>query len=184
MVERVWTISNTISMSRVLLVAPLGYCLLTEFEGNRLWAAGIILIGIVTDYLDGFLARRLHQVSEVGKIIDPLADKIGVGMLALFLVVSGDVPLWYFLVIIVRDAFILAGGIYIRRKKSIVTQSNWPGKIAVTGIALVLLLSTLRVPSLEDPRVILLWASVAVMVFSLAVYAQRLFIGRAVEREL
>lgn len=180
--ERIWTISNTISLGRVLLIAPLGYCLLAEFEGSRTWAVLVVTLGILSDFLDGFLARRLHQVSEFGKIVDPLADKLAVGLLALFLVIVGDIPLWYFLAIVVRDMLILLGGIYIRKKKHIVAQSNWPGKVAVTAVALVLLLSVLREPQVESLRVVILWASVVLMIFSLVIYARRLFIGRLVER--
>lgn len=180
--ERIWTISNTISAGRVLLIAPLGYCLFTEFEGSRTWAVLVITVGILSDFLDGFLARRLHQVSELGKIVDPLADKIAIGLLALFLVIVGDIPLWYFIAIVVRDMLILLGGMYIRKKKHVVAQSNWPGKIAVTAVAVVLLLSVLREPQVEGLRMVVLWASIALMSFSLVVYIQRLFIGRGVER--
>lgn len=183
MTDRIWTISNSISISRVLFLVPLAYCLFGDIENNRLWAAGVIVLATGTDFLDGFLARRLHQVSEMGKIVDPLADKIAVGTLALFLVILGDVPIWYVVAIILRDVLILAGGIYIKKKKNIVTQSNWPGKLAVSAIALYLLFSTMMIDSLETWRMYSLWLSVAIMVFSLIIYTQRLFIGRQVPQE-
>ncbi len=180
MTDRIWTISNSISVSRVLFLVPLAYCLFGDFENNRLWAAGVIVVATATDFIDGFLARRLHQVSEAGKIVDPLADKIAVGALALFLVILGDIPVWYVVAIILRDLLILAGGIYIKKKKNIVTQSNWPGKFAVSAIALYLLFSTVMIDSLETWRMYSLWLSVALMIFSLVIYAKRLFIGRQV----
>ncbi len=182
MPKRVWTISNAMSVSRLLLLAPLAYCLFGDFEGHRFFAAGFIAIATVTDFLDGYLARRFHEVSEVGKIVDPLADKIAVGTLAVFLLILGDIPLWYVIAVLVRDVMILAGGIYIRSKKSIVTQSNWPGKIAVSLIAFYLFLSTILVESLEGLRTASLWMSVAMMVLSLGIYMQRLFIGSNVGR--
>jgi len=182
MAQRTWTLSNVISLSRVALLAPLAYCLLTEFEHNREWAVGIVILGVLSDFLDGYLARKLHDVSELGKIIDPLADKAAVGVLALLLVLLGDIPLWFFVVAVIRDLMILAGGIYIRRKKNIIAQSNWPGKVAVNFIALYLLLSALQWESLEGLRTFALWASLAMMSLSLFVYTRRLFIGRAVER--
>ena len=182
MTDRIWTISNGISISRVLLLAPLAYCLFGSFEHHRLWAAAVIVLATCTDFLDGFLARRLHQVSETGKIVDPLSDKIAIGMLALFLVVLGDVPAWYVVAVLVRDALILVGGIYIRKRKKIVTQSNWPGKFAVSAIALYLLFSTMMLDSLEMVRMYSLWLSVALMAFSLVIYTQRLFIGRQVPK--
>ena len=183
MTDRIWTISNGISIARVLFLIPLAYCLFGSFENHRLWAAGVLVVAVLTDFLDGYLARRFHQVSEMGKIVDPLADKIAVGFLGVFLVALGDIPIWYIVVVLVRDGFILAGGIYIKKKKNIVTQSNWPGKFAVSSIALYLFFSTMLIDSLEPVRTFSLWLSVFLMTLSLAVYAQRLFIGRLVAKE-
>ena len=66
------TISNFLSASRIFLVLPMGYCLVTEFPFHRMWTIGIIAIAVATDFLDGFFARRLHQVTDFGKIIDPV----------------------------------------------------------------------------------------------------------------
>jgi len=181
--ERILTASNAFSVARVILLLPLAYCLTNEFPYNRWWAAGIIAAAILTDFLDGYLARKLHQVSEFGKVIDPLADKIAVGVLAVMLVWVGDVPLWFLIVIIVRDALIVSGGLFIRKKKKIIVQSNWPGKIAVTAVAVYLLLSALNLGLLESFRQVTLWASVVLMVLSLAVYSRRLFIGRLIEEQ-
>ncbi|MBI2620526.1 MAG: CDP-alcohol phosphatidyltransferase family protein [Ignavibacteriales bacterium] len=184
MAGRIWTISNSISAFRVALVIPLGITLLGESETDRTWAVVIIVAGILSDFLDGYLARALHQVSEVGKVIDPIADKIGIGALVVFLVLLEDIPLWYALVVLVRDLLIVIGGVYIKKKKKIVAQSNWPGKIAVGMVAAYLLLSVPRLENLEMLRLLALWLSLVTMGFSLVVYAQRLLIGRAVDRRI
>ncbi len=183
MADRIWTISNSISITRVLFLIPLAYCLFGEFEYHRFWAVGVITVAVLTDFLDGYLARRLHQVSEVGKVVDPVADKIAVGVLGIFLMALGDIPVWYIVVVLLRDGLILAGGIYIKKKKNIVAQSNWPGKFAVSSIALYLFFSTFSLSSLATAKTYSLWLSVVLMAFSMVVYAQRLFIGRAVTKE-
>jgi len=175
-----WTLATKISASRILLMIPIAFLLFGEGEDNRLWVVGIILIGVATDFLDGYLARRMHQVSDLGKVIDPLADKIAVGTLALFLVILGDLPLWFLLAVVARDGLIVAGGIYIRREKKIITQSNMLGKVTVTVIALLLVTATIKIPSLEVMKIVLLWASVVFMLLSLGVYAKRLIIGKKV----
>lgn len=177
MLSSVWTLSNILSLSRVLLVAPIAYCLAADFPDHRLWAGAVMVLAISTDFLDGYLARKLHEVSEVGKIIDPIADKIGVGIVGILLVWSGDLPWWFVASVLLRDAFILAGGVYIKRRKNIIAQSNWPGKITVSMIALYFFLSALQIGPLESFTKFTLWASVVLMVFSLGSYAQRLFIG-------
>lgn len=141
----------------------------------------IVLAGI-TDFLDGFIARRLHQVTDFGKIIDPLADKICAGGCSILLVMVGALSLWYLIVVIARDLLILIGSVYIKSKKNIVTQSNWPGKIAVFFIATVMLLSTLRNPSIEGFRQVMIVVSLVLMALSLFMYVQRLFVGNSFAR--
>jgi cardiolipin synthase (CMP-forming) len=177
MLQRIWTISTFISFSRIFLLAPLAYVLFSDIPNSREWGAVILILGGVTDFLDGYLARRLHQVTDFGKIIDPIADKCAAGGVSIMLVLLGSLPLWFLVVIVARDLLILAGGIYIKSKKNIITQSNWPGKVAVTSIAIALLLSDLQIPSLEGFRQVAIWTSVFLMALSFALYVQRLFVG-------
>ena len=179
--HRYLTISNLLSASRIFLVIPMGYCLVLDFPYHRLWTAGIIVIAIATDFLDGFLARKLHQVTDLGKVLDPLADKIGIGIYAVLLAWTGDVPVWFVVFVLLRDLLIFSGGIYILRAKKIIPQSNWPGKIAVTLIGLVLFLGTIQVGALRHLFIYTLYASVVLMLWSMVTYAQRLFIGRNIE---
>jgi cardiolipin synthase (CMP-forming) len=181
MTYRYLTVSNFISASRVFLIIPMGFCLLTEFPYHRLWTAGVILVAVATDFLDGFLARKLHQVTDVGKIIDPLADKIGIGAYAVFMALTGDVPFWFVAFVLLRDLLIFSGGFYIHRNKNIVPQSNWPGKISVSCIAITFFLATLQMNALNHLMIISLWASVVLMIWSSWSYAQRLFIGRNIK---
>ena len=111
------TISNLLSASRIFLVIPMGYCLVWEFPYHRLWTAGIIAIAVATDLLDGFLARKLHQVTDLGKVLDPLADKIGIGLYAVLIAWTGDVPVWFVIFILLRDLLIFSGGIYIPNRQ-------------------------------------------------------------------
>jgi CDP-diacylglycerol--glycerol-3-phosphate 3-phosphatidyltransferase len=179
--NRYFTVSNLLSASRIFLVIPMGYCLVLDFPYHRLWTAGIIVIAVATDFLDGFLARKLHQVTDLGKIIDPLADKIGIGIFAVLMAWTGDVPIWFVVFVLLRDLLIFSGGLYIQRKKKIVPQSNWPGKIAVALVALVFFLATIQVNALGKLFTYTLWTSIVMMLLSLVSYAQRLFIGRNVE---
>jgi CDP-diacylglycerol--glycerol-3-phosphate 3-phosphatidyltransferase len=182
MPHRIWTISNLLSVSRVLLLAPLAYVLFSGIPFRQAWLAAIIVLAGLTDFFDGYLARKLHEVSEVGKIIDPLADKIAAGGAAILFVSVGLLPVWYLVVVIVRDVLILIGGIYIKAKKNIVTQSNWPGKVAVFFIAIVMLLSAVNNSSLEGTRQFMIWLSVVLMAISFVFYVQRLFVGRLFQK--
>jgi cardiolipin synthase (CMP-forming) len=178
MLQRIWTISNLLSFSRVVLLAPLAYVLYSDIPNRQAWMASIIFLAGLTDFFDGYLARRLHQVTDFGKVVDPLADKVTAAGAAILLVTAGLLPLWYLIVVVSRDLLILVGGIYIKSRKNIVAQSNWPGKVAVFFVAVVMLLSVLESPPLEGLRQFMIWLSVVLMGGSFAVYVQRLFVGR------
>jgi CDP-diacylglycerol--glycerol-3-phosphate 3-phosphatidyltransferase len=171
------TISSTLSFSRIILAVPAWYCITHDFSNSRMVALALILVAVATDYLDGSIARKLHQVTELGKIIDPIADKIAVAIVALALMMRGELELWFLVLILLRDFLILLGGIYIQRKKKIITQSNWPGKFAVSFVTITLALTLIQIPALNGLRSIILWTSVALMAGSFALYVQRLFIG-------
>lgn len=178
MLQRIWTISNLLSFSRVVLLAPLGYVLFSDSPNRQVWMAAIIVLAGLTDFFDGYLARKLHQVTDLGKIVDPLADKITAAGAAILFVMVGLLPLWYLIVVVARDLLILVGGIYIKARKNIVTQSNWPGKFAVFFIALVMLLCALDSPSLEGLKQFMIWLSILMMGISFIIYVRRLFVGR------
>ncbi len=103
------TIPNLISTFRLLLV-PVFLWLLLGLDNAA--AAGWLLGGIgATDWIDGYLARRLGQVSEIGKILDPLADRLAVAAALIGGLISGDLPRWFAVAVIVREALIALGAI-------------------------------------------------------------------------
>ncbi|RMF63120.1 MAG: hypothetical protein D6743_11230, partial [Calditrichaeota bacterium] len=122
--------------------------------------------------LDGKLARKLKQQSDLGRILDPIADKIAVALVAFLLVKLRDLPLWFLLLILARDLAILLAGLFLAVRSKIVVESNMIGKLTVSVIALMLILFTLRV---DQAKWIFLWASVAMVVLSSISYAIKLF---------
>jgi len=170
---KLWTISNILSLSRIILMIPASYFLGASLHFHREIAVLIILVAVTTDALDGYFARKLNQISELGKIIDPLADKIGVGIVVVMLVIFGDIPLWFAVVVLLRDIIIFLAGLYIKAKTNIVLPSTMAGKVAVSFLALYLALSILQYDYLKSIIAFLLWLSVAMLAYSLLVYAKR-----------
>lgn len=123
---------------------PVCYFFLTDFENSKYIILGILLLMYVTDLLDGYFARKLNQVSELGKIIDPIADKFAVGVIAILMFIKGLIPVWFIIIVIFRDLLILIFGLILKRKKKIVLMSNYPGKIAVFTIGLALTFSIFK----------------------------------------
>lgn len=143
----------------------------SEAPSARYWGIIIMAVAMLTDKLDGDLARKYGQTTELGKILDPLADKIGVAVVALVLLSIGIVPLWFVVAMIVRDVLIFLGGVYIKSTKKIILPSNLTGKWAVGVVSATLLAALLNAPVvLVD---IMIAASVVMLAWSLYLYAKR-----------
>jgi CDP-diacylglycerol--glycerol-3-phosphate 3-phosphatidyltransferase len=105
---------------------------------------------MISDYFDGFLARRWNQTSNTGKILDPLADKICLATGAVALTIYGDLPLSLLLMILARDVVIAFFGITIIKKIKQVPVSNIIGKAAVFIISLSMLVYIVQYKELYD----------------------------------
>ncbi|HWF44833.1 MAG TPA: CDP-alcohol phosphatidyltransferase family protein, partial [Candidatus Kapabacteria bacterium] len=167
--DSIVTPSNLISLMRAFMVLPAIFALIAHLY---ILVASIFVVAFLSDLLDGLVARRTNTVSELGKIIDPLADKIFVGLVVIAMAAYGLIPIWFLVAIIVRDLIILAGGIWAKRKLGVVLPSNYPGKAAVLIISLTLFLIMTGVPG----NIItgMEWLAIALMVGSLFVYGRRL----------
>jgi CDP-diacylglycerol--glycerol-3-phosphate 3-phosphatidyltransferase len=170
--ENIWTISNLLSILRIILVIPISILLLSGIETNRYWAFGLGIVAILTDKLDGELARRYHHVTEFGKIIDPLADKIAVVAVAVILTIQHLIPLWFVIAIATRDVLILLAGLYLKLKKNFVPQSNLSGKAAVSVVSVVLITAMLNIQQLNQIKETFITLSVVMLIVSFYQYVQ------------
>lgn len=166
-----WTIPNALSLLRLLLSIPFAYVMLADVPDARWWAIGIIVLGVITDKLDGDIARWLHCESEWGRILDPLADKVAVAVMALVLLWLGLIPAWFVVLLLARDLLILAGGVYLRKRTGEVLPSNTAGKwaVGVIGFTLLFALIDATMPIVTIGIVL----SVVMVVVSTTGYAQR-----------
>ncbi|MFN0159520.1 MAG: CDP-alcohol phosphatidyltransferase family protein, partial [Bacteroidota bacterium] len=121
--NRFFTISNLLSISRGLLAIPFMMVMLVPSPPSRPWAAAIMILAAITDKLDGAFARKFHQATEWGKILDPIADKVAVASVVISLLVLKEIPLWFVSVVLGRDILIFLGGMYVKAKKNIVLSS-------------------------------------------------------------
>lgn len=156
-------------MVRLVLVLPLAYLIMAD--GRLLWIMVLTLLIVATDYFDGRIARWSKTVSEWGKVLDPLADKLAGGLVVMALVVRGALPAWLLAVVAARDLAILAGGAVITKRDGVVLSSMFSGKIAVTALAITVLAALLR----ADPEVmqVCIWGTTALLVWSFIRYMIR-----------
>lgn len=131
--ETQMNLPNLLSMLRLLLISVF-VCLFFSGMPHAYWyAAGVFLLSGLTDLLDGKLARKMHMETDLGRLLDPLADKLMQTAVFLCLWIAGIVPLWILLAFTLKEVLILLGGTRIYRKQETVVQSAWYGKIG-TGI--------------------------------------------------
>jgi cardiolipin synthase len=123
---RVWTAPNVVTMVRLACI-PLFVWLL--FGAHRQSAAAVLLAVLgATDWVDGQLARRFHQVSNLGKILDPLADRVLVLTGVISIIVVGAVPLWFGLATIAREVLVSAAVLILAGLGASRIDVLWVGK--------------------------------------------------------
>lgn len=169
---RVFTLSNFISFTRFLIAFPVIYLHIeNDFQFDVIIIA-LILYGGISDYLDGLVARKTNTVSEVGKMIDPISDKLCAAALFIYTVWLGWVPMWFLLLNVVRDSLIMVGSSFIKIKYGKVAMSIMSGKIAVNALGLY----WIAVFFFRDATMVhdwLLYLTTAIMVYSFFDYFNR-----------
>ncbi|MCX6150197.1 MAG: CDP-alcohol phosphatidyltransferase family protein [Ignavibacteriales bacterium] len=139
--REIYTKSNMLSIFRLLLGIPIYYLVfkINDSATFRYLTIGLVLFATLTDLLDGYLARKYNEITEFGKIIDPFADKIVVGIVLIQLYFIKEIPLYYLIIVIGRDLLILLGGLLLSQKIGKVLPSNMLGKITVLSIGFFIL---------------------------------------------
>lgn len=176
--DRIFTVSNMLSLSRIVIVIPIIYFLdLGNSEPRQnLTAFALMIIGGLTDTFDGMLARKMNQITNFGKVVDPIADKIGMAAILAFLAISrDDFPFWFLVLALVRDLLIFSAGLYIKKKYNYLFTSNMLGKITITVIAFMVATYVIKdIYGFQTSYQVMLWLSVILLVASFYVYAKRL----------
>lgn len=119
MKEKIWTLPNILSFIRLLLV-PATAVLIAQRE--IMWAFACFLVACLTDLLDGYLARSNGEVTKLGSVLDPLADKLMAMAVLISFAAAEILPLFVVIVILAKEACMLAGGAFLLSKdrKSVV----------------------------------------------------------------
>jgi cardiolipin synthase len=130
--SRVATVPNLISAIRILLI-PVFVGLIVDPDTTT---AGLIVFGAVvaTDWVDGLVARRTGQVTEVGKILDPVADRLAIAAGLIALAIRGVFPWWAALAILLRDVAVFIVGIVVLVRSGVRVEVRWIGKIATFSL--------------------------------------------------
>lgn len=158
---------NALTALRIFLVPVLVVVLLTRAEGGLFLGVVIFGVGVLTDYLDGYFARRRNQVTRIGILLDPLADKLLTAAAFLSMVEMGLVPAWMVMIILGRELAVTAfRNVAAGRGVLIGASPLGKGKMVAQVVAIFLLLLSRPFPVLRLPAITVLWIVVGVTVVS------------------
>lgn len=136
---------NFLSLIRLLLVPVFAKVFFLPVPAARQWAALIYAAAFATDIADGYIARRFHQVTRLGRILDPLADKLMTFTVILCVAAAGILPTWAVVLFFCKELLMGLGGVFMFRRTQDVIPSNWLGK-ASTGVFFVVLAALVLFP--------------------------------------
>jgi CDP-diacylglycerol--glycerol-3-phosphate 3-phosphatidyltransferase len=136
---RLVTLPNALSVVRMAFLPPVLYLLHRRDPESDQWAVALLFVAGITDLLDGWLARSRGAVSPSGKVVDPLADKVLIGGLVIYLTLARDFPLWLLVAVVARDVALMAGAWLFFRRDRLVFAADWTGKWTTFFLSLLIL---------------------------------------------
>ncbi len=162
-----WNLPNLLTLFRILLVPLLVVVLLTEFEGSAFIGLGVFLLAALTDFLDGFIARRRRQVTNLGKLLDPAADKILTSAAFISLVELGLAPAWMVVIIVAREfAVSTLRSVAASQNEIIAAAASGKVKTVLQIAAISLLIVSDQMGRFSVLPQLALWAALLVTIYS------------------
>jgi CDP-diacylglycerol--glycerol-3-phosphate 3-phosphatidyltransferase len=166
--SEIWNLPNSLTLFRIFLVPFLVVVLLTKFSGREYAGLSIFLVAAITDYFDGFFARRRNQITRLGALLDPIADKLlmSAAFISLVEMDPKHVPAWMVVIIIGRE-FAVSGLRSIAAQQGVTIAASPLGKTKTVSqvIAISLLILGYELGEFRRSGTLALWA---VMLFALA----------------
>ena len=166
--QNIWNAPNILTMLRLLLI-PI-YWVLMMVRDNETAALIVFVTASITDLLDGYIARHFNQVTDWGKLFDPLADKLMVVSVMMTLVLKGAVPLIILIIIGIKEIIMVAGAACMLRRK-IVVYSKPVGKTAQFTMVAGMILAFFRQSFSAPFHIYILWLATALTLTAMIYYS-------------
>lgn len=164
-------IPNILTIIRFILIP---FIFISVVKNQYLTALVIFTISALTDILDGFIARKFNYISNFGKLMDPLADKLTQVSLLLSLSILGILPWWIFAIVFIKEGVMIICASFLYKKEDVVVYSKWYGKLATVLFYLAIVSSLLinhfnfAIPFAID--LYLYYLAILATIFSLVMY--------------
>ena len=165
-------LANKLTMLRVVLIPFFIAALMADPHGNGRWVAlAIFIIASLTDFADGYVARKFNMITNFGKFMDALADKMLVCSALICLVEIGLIPAWIVIVIVCRD-FAISGFRLVAATTGKVIAANYWGKFKTASqmVMICLLIANIQMPIVQTVTQAFIWISLILTIISLGVY--------------
>ena len=124
-------VPNILSCIRIFLVFVFVWLFFTEYPKNVLYALLVFLLAGLTDVVDGFIARRFNCISDLGKVLDPFADKLMQCTVIVCFMIKSLIPVWFGIPFILKEVFLFLSGLFLYKSSNVLAVSKWYGKFAV-----------------------------------------------------
>ncbi|MBR3220297.1 CDP-diacylglycerol--glycerol-3-phosphate 3-phosphatidyltransferase [Candidatus Saccharibacteria bacterium] len=160
---------NKLTVTRVALIPFFVFFALCSWDWGKWVAVIIFIVASLTDLADGKIARKRNLITNFGKLMDPLADKLLVSSALICLVELGRIPAWMVIIIIARE-FIISGVRQIAVEQKIVIAASWWGKWKTTFQMIMVILMLVNVSQLWLVTTIVMWTAFALTVISMMDY--------------
>ena len=162
---------NKLTVVRMVLVPFFVAALLLSKTNDSLkWVAlALFVIASLTDFADGYIARKYNLITNFGKFMDPLADKIRTISGMICLIELGRIPSWIVVIIVARE-FIISGFRLVAAENGVVIAANYWGKFKTTFQMIMIILMIMNIPQLQILTDIVMWIALALTLISLWTY--------------
>ena len=162
---------NKLTVVRMVLVPFFVAALLLSKTNDSLkWLAlALFVIASLTDFADGYIARKYNLITNFGKFMDPLADKILTISGMICLIELGRIPSWIVVIIVARE-FIISGFRLVAAENGVVIAANYWGKFKTTFQMIMIILMIMNIPQLQILTDIVMWIALALTLISLWTY--------------
>ena len=137
------SIPNIISIVRILLVPV--FCMMYFTPGMRMASLVVLIASGLSDLVDGYIARKFNQITDLGKVLDPIADKLFHMSTIACLCIDGIVGYWLLVIVVAKELFMICGGVILYKKNQAVIASKWYGKLSSSLLFSAFILSFVQV---------------------------------------
>ena len=166
--QKFWNVPNALTLLRLLLIPV--YWVLMMSGHDEVWALVVFVAASLTDLLDGYIARTYNQVTDWGKLFDPLADKLMVISVMLSLVIKGAVPVVILVILLLKEVLMIIGGALMLHYK-VVVYAKPIGKVAQFVVVVGLILCFFRARFSATIHLYVLWVGIGLTLIALVFYA-------------